>query len=442
MENQASVQPAKAQAVKNEVETSLKKTSSMPLIKDLFSQSWEAFVKSILNLFLISIISLVVSLLVLLVAGLGIGALVFASGLIDSVSGFNFEAFSSVQPIWWLLGGIWLVLLVLASIIIQLTVKVASILVVVKYQEQPSLGKTIKASFGLILPLFLTNFLVSLLTFGGFFVLVLPAILLGFLFMFQSFEVVLAGKKYLKAVKASLQITSQHFGEILVRILVYLIAYFLIILFIPGLISKINPEAGVAFQFLTVIINFLLGFFGLAYSVSLYKQAKEITDFERKVSFGWVWLVSILGWLIFGLLIFFGVRVWQSGVFQKSFQESLLKPAREEKILDFNGLESTLAPVIPPPAAATCLPYKIREGEFASDKCYSQADYDDLIYYLQRHDAAVFSYDTAVSSMEITCSGSDFFKDDCEQDKAKKEAAEADIGSYRQTINGIITRGK
>ncbi|MBI2017753.1 hypothetical protein HYS92_01750 [Candidatus Daviesbacteria bacterium] len=101
-------------------------------------------------------------------------------------------------------------------------------------------------------------------------------------------------------------------------------------------------------------------------------------------------------------------------------------------------------PVVKPtqPQVANCIRKNIREGEFASNKCYSQTDYEDLEYYLQRFNYAVFSLDGAEASMRITCSGSDFFKDSCERDKKEKSQAESDISKYRGIIQGIIAKGK
>lgn len=95
-----------------------------------------------------------------------------------------------------------------------------------------------------------------------------------------------------------------------------------------------------------------------------------------------------------------------------------------------------------PAAPTNCTRLNIREGEFASNKCYSAQDYDDLVYYLDRYNSAIFIYNGTISSMNITCSGSEFFKDKCEADKAKKAQAEADIAKYKITIQGIIARGK
>lgn len=94
------------------------------------------------------------------------------------------------------------------------------------------------------------------------------------------------------------------------------------------------------------------------------------------------------------------------------------------------------------PVYTNCIRKNIREGEFASNKCYSQQDYGDLMYYLQRFNSSVFKLEGAEASMRITCSGSDFFKDSCERDKQQKSQAEADINKYRGIIQGIIAKGK
>lgn len=99
------------------------------------------------------------------------------------------------------------------------------------------------------------------------------------------------------------------------------------------------------------------------------------------------------------------------------------------------------------PVVTNCTRKNIREGEFASNKCYSQQDFDDLNYYLNRYNSAVFDRDGAESSMRITCNcrvqqECDFFKDSCERDKQKKSQAESDINKYRGIVQGIIAKGQ
>lgn len=107
----------------------------------------------------------------------------------------------------------------------------------------------------------------------------------------------------------------------------------------------------------------------------------------------------------------------------------------------------TPQPIKPQVYTASCVQKNIREGEFASNKCYSEKDYEDLNYYLQRYDSAVFDKKAAEDSMNITChcrvaQECDFFKASCEKDKAAQATADGDIAKYKSTILGIIAKGK
>ncbi len=173
----------------------------------------------------------------------------------------------------------------------------------------------------------------------------------------------------------------------------------------------------------------------------------------------------ILGSLLltFTIVVIAGVH---QGVISGDFDRVLLKPFREfaadlEKVAQPSPIpiptpkpSNTPSPTPAPakksapaiqqtqPVYSNCIRKNIREGEFASNKCYSPQDFEDLEYYLSRFNSAVFNNDGAVASMRITCSGSDFFKDSCERDKQEKSQAEADIGKYRGIIQGIISKGK
>lgn len=90
-----------------------------------------------------------------------------------------------------------------------------------------------------------------------------------------------------------------------------------------------------------------------------------------------------------------------------------------------------------------CIRKNIREGEFASNKCYSPQDYDDLIYYLNRYNSSVFEKDTQESFIKVTCPGrSEMFQKSCEEHKQLKAAAEADISKYKGVVQGIIAKGQ
>ena len=85
--------------------------------------------------------------------------------------------------------------------------------------------------------------------------------------------------------------------------------------------------------------------------------------------------------------------------------------------------------------------FKIYEGEFASDKCYQTQDLEDLKYYLQRYNSAIFSQNAAARSSKITCNGSDFFKDNCDRAKQQYDQALKDQETYKAQIQAILGKG-
>lgn len=95
----------------------------------------------------------------------------------------------------------------------------------------------------------------------------------------------------------------------------------------------------------------------------------------------------------------------------------------------------------PQPIISNCIRKNIREGEFASNKCYSQQDYEDLNYYLSQYNSAVWDVSFYETKVRITCGNNDFHKT-CEQDKKDQQANSDNIPRYRSTIQGIIARGK
>lgn len=99
----------------------------------------------------------------------------------------------------------------------------------------------------------------------------------------------------------------------------------------------------------------------------------------------------------------------------------------------------------PQPVVPNCIRKNIREGEFASNKCYSEQDYEDLQYFLGRFESAKLNLSSAEGFEKIDCGAAQTFevkKADCEKDKQDKAAAEAEVNKYRGIIQGIITKGQ
>lgn len=172
----------------------------------------------------------------------------------------------------------------------------------------------------------------------------------------------------------------------------------------------------------------------------------------------------IFGFLLFLFIIFTVAGIYQGvvtgevgRVFLKPFREFAddLKKAKEPlpTLTFFPSPAPTVYPSLPvkkptpTPQTKTvvpkCIRKNIREGEFASNKCYSPQDYEDLEYYLGRYNSAVFDRDTEEDFIKVTCPGmSEMFQKSCEEHKKKKAEAEANIEKYRSIIQGIIAKGK
>jgi len=170
--------------------------------------------------------------------------------------------------------------------------------------------------------------------------------------------------------------------------------------------------------------------------------------------------------LAFVILIIAGIH---QGVVSGDFQRTVLQPynqfiadiqATPSPVASLMPLPSSSASATPSPTAtavatkkpatvtqtarpvvANCISKNIREGEFASNKCYTTQDYEDLEYYLNKYTSATGSVSFYETKVNITCGNNDFHKT-CDQDKKDQQANLDNIPRYRGIIQGIIARGK
>lgn len=108
----------------------------------------------------------------------------------------------------------------------------------------------------------------------------------------------------------------------------------------------------------------------------------------------------------------------------------------------------TAKPTVRPTARPTsvCHQLKITESEFASNKCYTQADYNTLLSILTKYQSTKSHLKFLEASINITCKcqnerSCEFFKESCTKDKEAKAKAEADLRLYRTQIELLIARG-
>ena len=276
-----------------------KKSAPMafPSFKETFEQSWDTFIKSLLDLFFINIIGIAAFAVVFILGGIvffATGALTIFSGSVSSMA----------------LAGllICIILAIIAAIIIGSVLNISSILIL-DSKGKLTIGNAINKSFKFIIPSIFVGIITAFLTMGGFFLFILPGILLSYLFSFALYEVVLGNKNPTKAVYSSVVIVSKNFGNVLIRLILLGIICIAIAIFIPRFATLKDPGLGVLAALMSILVNILFNWFAASYVLTLYKQAKSMVNDNAKIVILWVWLMSIIGWIFAIFLIFFVISI-------------------------------------------------------------------------------------------------------------------------------------
>lgn len=298
------------------------KSSSFPSVSSLFKETWQTFTQSLLSLFTLNVLGIVIYIGVTVVAFLvfilsGAGSYLFKNGLQGIAANLSNIPSSTIVILTVIAAVFGFVYLIVGS-----ALQIASILIM-DSQGKVSLGSTFKKSLGLIIPLFLVNILIFIISFGALFVFILPAILFYFLLIFAQFEVVLNNQRLLGAIKRSVFIVSKNFGAILIRLIIIALLYIAIMVVIPNLLSKIGPEVQIYVGIISFLISSFAGWYMLAYTITLYKQARSSLEKEKEKGILWIWIVAILGWLIIVSMGFFSYKVISSGALNEVFKKSV-----------------------------------------------------------------------------------------------------------------------
>lgn len=282
-----------------------------PPIAQLFSETWQTFKASALRLLVWQLVGFVAVGIVLAVGG--IVAIPF--GLLTAFGG-NSQAFSlqgaSIGAL--VVDGVFVLV---ALIVVGASMQAGSILIVAA-KGKVSLGEVIRKSLSLSLIVFFTGILVAFLVMGGFFLFVIPAIIVGVLLMFVQYEVVLEGKRFNTAISESVRVVTSNVGEVVARIvlliglgLLYSVGLWIVtftislpLSLVSGL-SNNNNAASMAvlpvqmlLQFASTIVGIVWGWFVLSYVVTFYRHAKAASDPSKKVVTWWMWVVALVGWIV------------------------------------------------------------------------------------------------------------------------------------------------
>lgn len=200
--------------------------------------------------------------------------------------------------------GLWLLLFVLSLIAINIIFPIVSIFIL--QGKKTPIFDLIRQSKKLFWPYFLTVLLGGLLTLGGTSLLVIPGIVIGLLFGFMTYEVVIDGQSGTTALKRSYFMVKNYFWEVLGRLLILEIAIFIVTSILQKIASGDNLLGLVQFLF-TVFASW----FSRGYVYLLYKDVRSKTTFPQQISIQWIWIVSAVGWAI-TILLLVGLGFWVS----------------------------------------------------------------------------------------------------------------------------------
>lgn len=326
------------------------KQNPLPSIGDLFKESWEAFKKSVFYLIAFYILAFIAGLVVygvffLIFMLLGAGSLAALPELQKGGAGLIgvIGTFSVLLPVF-----------IIVAIILGSAIQAGMILIANKYKNEISFGEVLKQSLHLAIPLFLVNLLFAIITFGGFFVFIIPAFAFALLFSFASYEVVLGSQRWINALRSSMNVVLPNLGEILVRLLLiwaimigFSILRSMIEIPLVLLAGGNGTILSIILSFLFLPIQIALSIFSIYYMMVLYNQAKAVADPNKKSSLKWVWVITGIGWVI-GVAVLISVmalimNLSKSGQFEK-IMKSLNKGEinKAEKVQNFRSTNKSI----------------------------------------------------------------------------------------------------
>lgn len=194
------------------------------------------------------------------------GLIVFA---IAGVAGFFLTGAKFTGPTIGTLG--LLGILMIIAIVAFSTLVSGAYLIALRDWKETGAKKALTEAKKYILPLFLTTFLQGFLIFGGYFLLLVPAIIFSVWFSFATYIVVVEGRSGLAALHTSREYVRGRFWGILGRtIAVYIPEWILWIV-----LSSVLEKSGQGILSFVQIARLLLVPFYMMYMFRLYENVKE-----------------------------------------------------------------------------------------------------------------------------------------------------------------------
>ncbi len=266
----------------------------LPALSDLFETSWELYKKTFLAyLKLVGIGWGFYAGGVIIIFLLTIPLMITSGGSAENL----FQNPSALQIILMILVVVLVITFLIAFIGFAILVSIAYVFVLDK--ESMSLKELFQRSKPFVLPFMVVSFLEGFIAVGGSVLFMLPGLLFYILFVFTVYGMVLENLRGRAALERSYLLVTSHFWEITGRILLVQGAFMVL----SYVIDNSAQDAPLLLTILSFVFSILVGWFVQAYIFSLYKQVRAGTSVAKTVSIRWVWIVAIVGWVLFIWLI-------------------------------------------------------------------------------------------------------------------------------------------
>ncbi len=289
-------------------------TSTLPKVSELFKESFETFKSSIFHLFVISLInwfSFIILLIISLIAlFLVLGTKILTSLLAHHFNLSNFGSLLTPGYIWFFI--IFIIFLVFVSILLT-SLFSGALMFVIDSQGKMPIGQSLSKGKSKMFSLFLVNLMTTFLVIGGIsyiWLLCIPGILISLFLQFAQYETVIGTRSGIHSLKRSAFIVKNHFFEIFGRVfLIGIIIFCINIVFSIAFNTYGSTNIGVNMSVFGMqaivrpIFQLVAGWFTIVYLLTLYKQAVNTVDEHGEVSTLWMWIVSIIGWILMVITI-------------------------------------------------------------------------------------------------------------------------------------------
>ncbi len=310
-------------------------TSSVgiPSIPELLRGAWEVYKAQWQTFLTIQIIPAVISFAFgLLVGGVALAGVVggAAAGAGATLGVFGFGA---------ILIGLAFLLLVGVSLWAQ-----AALLVVVFSKEALSVSQAFSQAKKYIVPSFLTSLLTSFIVFGASLFFVIPGIIFAIMTMFSLYIVVAENKSGFQAIVASRRYVSNHWLEVLAKVIVGSILIMLPVLILSAMVAQANESLGSFIESFGILLfsTPLLVILAARVYEALRQEKGEIpivVTAKQRVSYG---LLALIGAVAIPVLIFFSISFFselvENGLFDMSEFSSGTERLQEDMLDGQSGV--------------------------------------------------------------------------------------------------------